>query len=166
VPRKLLKGPQTLLMAAGGVLAFPVMQRMCWNPYRAPSQKPALNWRPEGWMVVLVLMTGRLYGHLAWYGMLTGTEVFPEVPDLDAALASPADEAPFSGTCTPVQFARMELRRIGGVEVAPLPPAQAARIEARGNGCAIQEVSIANGLRTRPAGPDRPALRRFTVPAG
>ena len=148
-PRKLLAGPQPLVMAPGEVYAFPTSQGNPINPY-FKSRALIPNWRQDGWGAFAVIETGQVFGYLAWYRLLTLDGSRPEPPDMAALWREPRWELRRPGTCPRPHKARLELQLIGAVAIdagalaAKFPSLPSPR------SAAIIDKSIANHLHVGP----------------
>jgi hypothetical protein len=160
--RKVLSGPQPLIMAAGEMIAFPTSGGQPINPY-FKSKALIPGWRHDGWGVFVVAEVGHVFGHLAWYRLATLDGARPDRLGLDALWAEPLWELRGAGTCSPLHFRRMELERIGQVSVdsEALERRFADRPSPRTS--AIIDKSIANRMDVgpRPGLAGKPGGRRI-----
>jgi len=165
--RPVLKKPQPLLMQVGDVLAYPTSQGKCINSYY-PSKERIPNWKQDGWGIAIVVDVGRAFDYLAWYRHVTPFAALDAKPDA----ATVASLAPWilrrPGTCNAVHFKRMELGKIGRVEVDSAKVHTLFPEMKPGTYQAIHDISIANELSVRASGltPSRDAAsqRRQPVP--
>ena len=153
-PRKVLKKPQPLVMLAGDVLVYPTSRGKNVNPYFPSKERMVPAWLQDGWSAAVIVECGHAFDFLAWYRPLTIAAALPEKPGMAQLRSTELWVLKRAGTCTPVQFKRMELEKVGAVPIAVKkldlsfpkrpPPATAA----------VNEISIANHLHV---GPDFPA---------
>lgn len=117
--RKLLRSPQPLTLEVDAVYAFPTSKGKVWNPYVNPSpqRRPEwYKWTRDGWGAMLVVDRGLAFDYLAWYRITVCQREFDEKPVVEALWEAPWMSGGY-GTCSPVEFTRMGLDRIGEVLV-------------------------------------------------
>src|SRR5262249_25167315 len=92
----------------------------------------------------------RAFGFFAWYRPL----IVHPVLGSEEPVVSVLEQAPWSvalaGTCTALQFRRMEMRRIGTFAIDPTKREEALPGLATGARQAIGDISIANRMDVRP----------------
>jgi hypothetical protein len=154
-----LKKPQPFVMSPGEVIVFPTAGGRARNPYFKPGTEPHRG-EEDGWGAVLVVAADRAFGYLAWYGLAPIVIERANVPRLEEALASPLAANVDAGTCTSLHYARMGLHVVGRIQVAPLAADIAAGLAARGRQTAINDVSIAGVLTSRPVPSPEPGWPR------
>ena len=117
--RPTLKKPQPLVMHVGDVLTYPVGVRgRCPNPYYPAGQDPDFQ-STQGWRGLLVLETGHLFGYLAWYRAACLAARLANKPSREDLLAHGPWALAAPGPCSPTQFERMLLEKVGEVKVRP-----------------------------------------------
>jgi hypothetical protein len=119
-PRAVLK-PQPLLMDLGDIIIFPTRGGACFNPYypKARMNMDGAAWIPDGWTAAVIVGCGRVFEFLSWYTPLTVTESRQAKPDVDQLRGDILWRLRLPGTCSPIQFKRMELEKIGSLAIDP-----------------------------------------------
>ena len=172
-PRKIIAEPQPLLMTLGDVIVFPTCGGHCINPYFKSKEKDLVDneagyWTQDGWAAAVIVDCGRAFEFLAWYRPLTITEALPDKPSMDALSGSVAWRIQLPGTCSPRHFKKLEIERIGKLEVeatnvrkvfAPLSFDYRVGMYA-----AISDISISNGLKASPYLRPAPKPSDFVTP--
>ena len=165
--RPVLKKPQALLMQVGDVLAYPTSQGKCINSYY-PSKERIPNWKQDGWGMAIVVDCGCAFDYLAWYRHITPFAALGTKPDAEIIRSLEPWILRRPGTCSSVHFRRMELEKIGRVEVDSAKVLALFPEMKPGTYQAINDISIANELSVRASGtiPSRDAVpqRRQAVP--
>ncbi len=120
-PRAVLKKPQPLLMDLGDVIAFPTRRGKSFSPYypKARMSMDGTAWIPDGWAAAVIVGCGRVFEFLSWYTPLTATESRQAKPDVDQLRGDILWRLRLPGTCSPIQFKRMELEKIGSLAIDP-----------------------------------------------
>jgi hypothetical protein len=154
--RAVLRAPQPWIMELGECFVFPTFEGQGINAHY-PSAEADPTWRgQDGWGAGVLCERGRAFGHLAWYRLCVLGRVFAAEPTLDEVRGGFFGCGLSAGTCTPRQFDRMRLRRIGR-----LPVREGAILEAvpelatsvrSGEDAAILDVCITGNLRARTDG--------------
>jgi hypothetical protein len=154
-PRKVLKKPLPAIMATGDAITYPTMRGAAINPH-FPS-KEAQNWQTEGWAAFVVIDSGSAFDFLPWYKLLVVGERRPfgrsgaATPYDVGRITSEAVSGGGIGTCSPTHFRKMELQKIGTLDLDPAKVAALwAEIAPKGYGDgtrqALNDISIANAL--------------------
>jgi hypothetical protein len=154
--RKTLARPQPLVMAAGEVLAFPTSAGKPINPY-FKSKAAIPNWRQDGFGMLAVIETGHVFGYLAWFRVAKLEGARPQQLEIGALWKEPLWALCRPGTCSPLHLRRMELRRLGKVDIDGNAVARLFPDRPSPRTAAIIDKSIANHLQVgpQPLGPDR-----------
>jgi hypothetical protein len=145
--RKTLAKPQPLVMEKGDCLVYPTQRGQPINPY-FPGRE-AQGWVQDGWASALVLETGYALGYLAWYRLASVLHGAPDKPGLQDILDGRMGGAAAPGTCSPAHFKRMEMERLGRLDlnddvVRKILPGVLGSGSA--DMAAIHDISISNGL--------------------
>jgi len=167
VPRKVLRRPQPFVMDVGDAMIYPTCVGQCRNPYavhldrlKIYGPKGGEVWTPDGWGALVIVERGLTFGYFAWYRPVVVLREWSDAPDVDALrarewrLGSP-------GTCSPIHFRRLGLKRLGGfvVDVEKLRHTFGAL--APGDSQAIRDISVANSLSVIAVGSIRKPLARL-----
>lgn len=146
-PRKTLKKPQDFIMQTGDCLAFPVCKGQAVNPYFASADM--YGWVQDGWGAALVVETGRTLDYLVWYRLAALEQKFSGKPSLDDVRPARVGGGLSAGTCSPAHFKRMQLEKIGALDLRPgaihelVPELAKTR---SGDAAAIHDISVSNNL--------------------
>ena len=158
--RPVLKSPQPLLMPVGGTYIYPTCGGDCINPYFPSKEKQKFcradgtvswEWKQDGWGVMVTVDCGRAFDFLSWYRPLLLARAVDEKPTMESLRAESSWKLGRAGTCSKSHFTRMELEKIGELRVdrdklnACFPGMKP------GTRQAIQDISIANGMRVVPS---------------
>ncbi len=160
-PRKTLQGPAPYVFEVGGAYAYPTRGGEPINPYMTSKYFDRSSWSPDGFALMLVIGRGRAFDYLPWYQAAKSPEVVPSMPDRTDLVARRWGQAIY-GACNPAHFRKMELEQIG---VFPLDPARRDYYFphlAPGTTYAVQDISIANGMKIG----ERELPRRWRRPDG
>jgi hypothetical protein len=165
--RGVLKNPQPFLMQIGDVFTYPTSNGRCINSYFASKTKIP-GWTENGWGAAVVVDQGRAFEFLAWYRVLALKVSQQHRPTIDGLNDSSTEwllRRP--GTCSRVHFARLELDRIGRVQIDRARLSSVAGPQRAGTYQAIHDISIANELGTlASAAEPRPLTPNATVISG
>ncbi len=154
--RPVLRGPQPFLMEVGDCFVFPTCKGQGINAH-FPAKEADPTWRgQDGWGAGVVCERDRAFGYLAWYRLCVLGRVFPEPPTLEDIRRGSFGCGLSAGTCTPIQFRRMELRKVGAVPVREgaileMVPELVSAVRS-GEDAAILDVCITSNLRARTDG--------------
>lgn len=145
--RKVLQKPLAFIMETGECFAYPTQRGRAINPY-FPS-KEAQDWTQDGWGAALVLESGRTLDYLVWYRLVTVERASTEKPTLEDVREGRIGGGVSPGTCSPARFKRMELERIGALELREAAVQKALQgMSASGSGdmAAIHDICVSNTL--------------------
>lgn len=149
--RAVLKHPQPFLMEVGDVFTYPTSRGKCINSYY-PAKERIPNWQQDGCGMTVIVDRGRAFDFLAWYRPVTIFAAMERTPSLETLQSAGPWVLKRPGTCSRVHFTRLELEKIGSLQL------DAARMRERfpqikpGNYQAINDISIANELSMKPNG--------------
>jgi hypothetical protein len=163
--REVLREPQAFVMDVGDALVYPTCGGKPRNPYAVrPDQlkiygpRGGQPWFHDGWGAIVIIDRGRAFDFLTWYRPIVVQDMFEREPDGDVlAQASWAVEPP--GTCRPMHFKRMEMRKIGAFSIRPERVAAVFPNLRPGVSAAVSDISIANRMSVGPAGAVRRNMR-------
>jgi hypothetical protein len=161
--RQILKKPQPFLMEIGDALIYPTCFGACINPYFPSKERQtywtgheSAPWKQTDWSAFVVVDRGRAFDLLAWYTPLTLCAAIAEAPTPAGLRGELLWKLERAGTCSAVQFKRMELDRIGAFCIDPDKLRGAFPDMRPGTRQAIADISIANALGARrPSRTDR-----------
>ena len=154
--RKVIRKPQPLLMDVGDVLVYPTCDGTNINPY-FPSKEQNIHyskhgrvpWIQNGWGAIVILDCGRAFEFLAWYRGAVLAETRSEKPTAESLRGGMLWVLRSPGTCSASHVKRMELEKIG---IVPIDRAKAQAVFpsrfGSGVSAAVQDISIANGLKS------------------
>jgi hypothetical protein len=161
-PRTVIKKPQPLLMETGDVIAYPTCAGKCINPYfaskeldRQYTRDGPVPWKQDGWAAALIIDCGRAFDFLAWYRPLTVAVPSSEKPSIESLRGPVLWRLETPGTCSPNQFKKMELERIGRLAVDPEKLKTVFPGLRPGISAAVNDISLANRLNVFPRMDDR-----------
>jgi hypothetical protein len=143
--RETLKKPQPYLMNVGDVLVYPTSSGKAINSY-FPSKDKIPGWKHDGWGAAIIIVRGRAFDFLAWYRPLTIRHAMTEKPALEQVRAEGLLVARHPGTCSAVHFKRMELEKIGTVEIDPEKVARNFPEPKLGISQAVNDIGIVGSL--------------------
>jgi len=154
VPRSVLKKPQPLIMNVGDVILYPTFGGRCRNPYFALKEKDRMgtgspSWSQDCWAAMIIVDCGRAFGFLSWYYPLTIVTATLHRPNLDE-LKESSWRLARAGTCSAVHFKRMEMEKIGTVQIDDAKLRALFPKMKPGTSQAVADISIANGLDVQP----------------
>lgn len=149
--RAVLKHPQPLLMDVGDVFAYPTSRGKCINSYY-PAKERIPNWQQDGWGVAVIVDSGRAFDFLAWYRPITIFAATHEKPTLEMLQWLGPWILKGPGTCNRVHFKRLELEKIGSLQLDPAKMRAYFPQMKPNNYQAINDISIANELSVKPNG--------------
>ena len=163
--RKTLSKPQSLLLPAESVWAFPTMQQQCYNAYCADPAE--FGFVPDGWSALVVLSNGLAFDWLAWYAIAVvdvHSAARPTLGDVIAAkwrLNPRALNMPVvggTGSLSSVRKKRLGLEEIGRVDLVrdKLPD----YLLAGGTSAAVHDRCICNSMG------EIVGMKRSAAPAG
>jgi len=163
-----LKKPQPFLMEIGDVFSYPTSNGRCINSYY-PSKSKIPGWVENGWGAAVVVDRGLAFDFLAWYRLIaleTSVVECPTFDDLNDATTEWVVHRP--GTCSRVHFTRLELGRVGRIQIDPARSLETVGPLRPGVYQAIHDISIANELGTFPTSddPGRPLSQKLAVIRG
>lgn len=144
--RTTLKKPQTLLMETGDAFVYPSGRGNCINPYFASKDRMPGGWHADGWNATVIVERGLAFDFLAWYRPLVLGVALATKPDINTLFATQQWFLSRPGTCSASHFKKMELERVGRVEVDQGKLLKAFPDMASGTSAAVRDISIANGL--------------------
>jgi hypothetical protein len=143
--RETLKKPQPFLMDVGDLFVYPTSSGKCINSYFKSKDKIA-GWKHDGWSAAIIIDRGRAFDFLAWYRPLTLRRAVAEKPTLEQVRAETLLVARHPGTCSAVHFKRLELEKVGTVEIDPEKVAQNFPESRLGISQAVNDIGIVNSL--------------------
>jgi hypothetical protein len=158
--RRVIRKPQPLLMVVGDVLVYPTCDGVNINPYFPSkeqnvhySKKGRVAWQQNGWGAIVILDCGRAFEFLAWYRAAVLAETRSEKPTSASLRGGMLWVLRSPGTCSASHFKRMELEKIA---TFPIDRARAQAVFpgrfGSGVSAAVQDISIANALKSVPPG--------------
>ena len=153
-PRPILKQPQPYLMEIGDCYAYPTSGGAPINPY-FPSLEKMRDWQHDGWAVMVVIARGRVFDFLSWYRGMTISTAVPEKLGTVPMGASQMWVLRPPGTVTPLHLKRMRLEKLGSLAIDPKKLNTTFPGMKPGTSCAINDISIANGMDVGPKLPAR-----------
>jgi hypothetical protein len=155
--RAVLKSPQPMLLDLGDVIAYPTCIGKCINPYypskdldKCYTRNGAVPWQQDGWAAAVIIECGRAFEFLAWYRPMKIGAASPERPTLNSLWGDRLWRLELPGTCSQSHFKRMELEKIGKLEIDPAKVTQYFPGMRSGISAAVSDVSIANRLSVAP----------------
>jgi len=158
--RKVMRKPEPLLMEVGDVLVYPTCDGSNINPYfRSKEQNVHYTkngrapWMQNGWGAAVILDCGRAFDFFAWYRPAALAETRSEKPTPESLRGGMLWVLRSPGTCSASHFKRMELEKIASLPI-DREKAQAVFPRRFGSGVSatVQDLSIANGLKSVPPG--------------
>lgn len=149
--RPVLKKPQPFLMGIGDVLVYPTSRGKCINSY-FPAKERIPDWKQDGWGAAIIVDVGRAFDFLAWYRPVTLFAALTAKRDLVWLRSLVPWVLKRPGTCSAVHFKRMELEKIGMLQVESVKLHHLFPEMKAGNYQAINDISIANELSVKPSG--------------
>lgn len=155
-PRAVLKAPQPLLMKLGEVLAYPMSNGYCINPYFPSKDRMRPVWQQDSWGACVIVELGLAFDFLAWYRPIIVERAFAEKPALVDLAERRIWYRERAGTCSKSHYARLELQVIGAVPLDPDRLAHAFQLRRldRPATDAANDISIANRLNGPMLEPD------------
>ncbi len=162
-PRSVLRSPQPWLMEVGDAFVYPTCAGQCLNPYFASLEKTKIHqyrltdgsttwgWQQDGWAAMVMVDRGRAFDFLAWYRPLTLARATAEKPALEDLLGELRWKLRRAGTCSPTHFKRMQLAKIGFFPIDPAKLQERFPEMKPGSYSAINDFSMANGMKAAPA---------------
>lgn len=155
-PRRTLRAPQPLLLAAGEMYRYPIDGAgRAVNPYFPAGLRD--QFEPFAWGAFGVVDAGHVFEYLAWYRVDVSTRASLAEPDLALAsrLVATADVSYTTvGTLTKAHAAAMRLELVGTGDVRAAAPPRRDEVVRR----TAEDISIANLLDVRPHDGDLPLL--------
>jgi len=139
-----LKKPQTFVMEVGDVYVYPASKGKCINPY-FPSKEKIPGWQHDGWGTMIICDRGRAFDYLAWYRPITMARALSDKPGM-LAIRSEEWHLRSPGTCSVVHLRRMELTKIGSLQIDLEKLRKLGARMPSGVYQAINDISIANQL--------------------
>ena len=155
VPKKsttFLKEPQPLIMSTGDVIVFPIDKNgMCVNPHisdKLIERNPDIKFEIAGWGIAVIMACGRVFDFISYYTPLIVCNQFTihAKPTLDLAKKTKGWRFDISGTCSKRHFTRMQLEKIGKVEIDENKLEKYYHRIDNGLFAATNDISIANRL--------------------
>src|SRR5262249_1545427 len=155
--RPVLRSAQPYAMDVGDAIIYPTCGGRPRNPYASdPNRlkiygpKGGRPWLHDGWGAMVIVDRGRAFGFFAWYRPLIVHPVLGSEEPVVSVLGPAPGSVALAGTCTALQFRRMEMRRIGTFAIDPTKREEALPGLATGARQAIGDISIANRMDVRP----------------
>ena len=150
--RPVLKKPQPFLMEVGEAFVYPTSGGECINSYYASKDKIP-GWSQDGWGAAIMVERGRVFDFLVWYRPLVISYARTEKPSLTQLRLEPLWVFKGPGTCSKVHFKRLELEKVGDVEIDTDKLARSFPDRGSGRWAAVNDLSITNALSVGPKVP-------------
>lgn len=147
--RKTMSKPQPLLLEVGEVIVYPLSKGAPVNPYRG-DRTADKHWAQNGWGAAVVVEADRIFGYLAWYRPVKAQRIWEEKPSLETVLEVPDWNLEHAATCSSRHYQRMELEKIGQVELSSRWEEHLGERFVTGKQAALSDISIANSLDVVP----------------
>ena len=171
--RPVLKGPQPLLMETGDVLVYPTCNGKNINPYYPAKQSNVyytrdgpIPWTQNSWGAIVIIDCGRAFDYLAWYRPLKMTVAHDEQPSLHSLRGEIPWTCELPGTCVRTHFKKMELKKIGRLEIDTAKLAAAFPLLRPGLSAAVLDISIANYMSALAPGTPLPIAKSDQIRKG
>lgn len=160
--RTIKKTPQKLIFARGNVFTFPVYGKnyQSINPYCANRDKSLEA--PTGWRVGLVINSHLIFDYLACYRVLLCEATLDEkdAKDFGKVLAMKSWNICPPGTCSPTHYKRLEIEKVGHIELGETMELLVSRFSKKIQGSAtclqydgvfqaIADISIGNWFKVK-----------------
>lgn len=146
--RKIMKKPQPLVMDAGDILTFPIVDTGgCINPYSARSTPDCADWG-----AAVIVTCGHAFGFLAHYTPIVINQRLhtKSIPTTDTFVDKVGWRLARPGTCSKTHYARMQIEKIGHVSIDGDQLNNLFPTMRDGTYAAINDVSISNSLYVFP----------------
>lgn len=142
--RKTLLEPQQLILDVGDVLIFPIVETGgCYNPYMTKA-----GWTHADWGAAAIIRRGLAFGYLAHYTPVVINQRLnvEDKPNLEYLMANSGWRLGRPGTCSKPHYKRMQLEKVGMIDIAPRRIMNIFPDIADGTYFAVNDISIANSL--------------------
>jgi hypothetical protein len=155
-PRRVLQKPQAWLLDVGDIVVYPTTRGNPINPYFSSKEKMVPVWGQDGWGAAVIVERGRAFDFLTWYRPLTIPMALTEKPSVADLRAPRLWMLKRPGTCSAVHLKKMELEKVGTVQIDLEKFESKFLTRPSGISDAVSDISIANRL----SAPNR-SLGRF-----
>jgi len=110
------------------------------------------SWKQDSWAAMVIVDCGRAFDFLSWYRPLTITMATLRKPTFEELRGEVLWKLARAGTCSPLHFKRMELKKIGALPIDNDKLRRAFPDMRPGTRQAVEDISIANGAHVGPYG--------------
>ena len=145
-PRRSLKRPQSYIMEVGDVLVYPTANGKSINPYARSKDEIPGGWTHDGWNMMVIVDRGRAFDFLVWYRPLILTTWLSTKPTLADMSQQTNWRLRAPGTCSAQHWKRMELEKLGRVEIKPARLTEVFPDMPSGVYAAINDISVAEQM--------------------
>lgn len=149
------------------MLIFPIVETGgCYNPYMAKA-----GWTHADWGAAAIIRRGLAFGYLAHYTPVVINQRLnvEDKPNLEYLMANSGWRLGRPGTCSKPHYQRMQLEKVGMIDIAPRRIMNIFPDIADGTYFAVNDISIANSLYVNKECRDHDqnvrSLSDFTVPS-
>jgi len=145
-PRRTLKRPQSYIMEVGDVLLYPTADGKSINPYfRSKGEIPG-GWTRDGWNMMTIVDRGRAFDFLVWYRPLILTTWLSTKPSFADTSHQTNWRLRAPGTCSSQHWKRMEIEKLGHVDIHPASMEEFFPDMASGLYAAVNEITLAEQM--------------------
>jgi hypothetical protein len=155
--RKTLAKPQPLVMHAGDVVVFPIVETGgCFNPYFSKAK-----WERADWAAAAIIKCGHIFDYLAYYCpiIISSRLQVDQVPDASSLREVRGWDLKRPGTCSKTHFKRMQLQLVDRIQIDPQKLQDCFPEIRDGRYAAINDISLANFLHVGSGPSNRPDHR-------
>lgn len=150
-PRRVLRKPQELIMAAGDIVVYPTARGNPINPYFPSIERIRPSWIQDGWGAALIVEAAREFDFLAWYRPITIASAMSAKPAIDQLVSNEIWVMRLPGTCSASHFKKMRLEKVGSLDVNRNKLHECFPNEPTGRSAVVNDISIANRFSVGPA---------------